>query len=290
MGQSCDEGRCQTTGQGQCPPAPDQTPRCDTACCIGPECLERAPEQAGSTALWLDWTSLDDPASGPVWYDRSVYMRRASPSGSELRVVRRGQAQLLAGSSSKQFISVMDLGDAFDSEADFLLLFVGAQSCDELEGSDSQCVLNRAIKGVGFRLCIAAPGGASAGFRTCDQAEESVPSCKAVVAPPSECGRFELLSLRRVTPVPGAASRLELRREGRPVEMIDATTADLRAQGPLRIGGSPMRPYYGEVALVAVITGTLDEHETCVIERFVLDSLMAAGLRDDSDPLPDDCR
>jgi hypothetical protein len=290
-GEHCVDGRCQGAEMSQCPPAPDQTLRCDVGCCIGNRCLERPSAQAGSTALWLDWTSLDEAESGPIWYDRSTYKRRTNTTDPAPSVTQRAGARLLANSSSDRYIGVPGLTDALGGEEDFLLLFAGAQSCNDFVGDDVQCALNRTSPGAGFRLCIADPGGAPA-IHSCDQSDNSTPSCKVLVAPPSTCGRFELLGLRRFTPVSEAAtshSLLELRRDGRPLESIDSATANLKATRPLLIGGSQNRPYFGSVALVAVLNGSIDAQETCLIEHFILESLKAAGLRDESDPMPDDC-
>jgi hypothetical protein len=290
-GENCIDGRCQGGEQSQCPPAPDQTLPCDIACCIGTQCLERPSAQAGSTALWLDWTSLDDAQAGPIWYDRSTYKRETKTTDPAPSVTLRAEARLLANSSSDRYIGVPGLTDALGGEEDFLLLFAGAQSCDDFVGDDVQCALNHTAPGAGFRLCIADPGGSPA-IRNCDQSDDSTPGCKALVAPPSTCGRFGVLGLRRFTSASEAAtsqSLLELRHDGRAVASIDSATANLKSARPLRVGGAPIRPYSGAVALVAVLTGSIDAHETCLIEHFILESLKAAGLRDESDPIPDGC-
>jgi hypothetical protein len=272
-GQECRAGLCVIIGQRACASS-EAAP-----ICIDEKCPAMFP---ASPELWLDWTSLMTTESGVEWFDRSPNVRRtrATDPGPDVILEPNSGKPLLSLAVSDRYLAVPGLDGPLLGGEGFVLMLASAQRCQDLTGVDAQCILSRSSRDAGLRLCIAGPDhGVDIG--ECLNGEARVTACRAAIAPPTaQCGVIELLTLRRWTDASTAMSWLEIRVDGRHVHAEESDGTRLDSDADLRIGGAPQRPYVGEVALVALLSGSFDEPSTCRLERFVLERLQAAGLRD----------
>jgi len=289
--QACIEGLCQTQA-AECTLGAN-TSLCGEQCCVDGACLDlKRHIPPDSLALWLDWTSLYQGQSAPIWRDRSSNAYRFTNDGPspKLSSSSLSDANVLRFSAIGQYLSLDGPEHFALADSDFLLLAAGSLSCDAPNASAKQCLVTRLEEKSGFRLCATLDPEVPSQLATCAQDDASA-TCVTAVVSGVTCGRMQLLTLRRFSQpaVDGGtvSSLFELRRNAvTQAQLALDSGLELEVLGSLRIGGRAMLSFVGEIAMVALIVGTVDNRGTCELERFLL-GRMAATQWATGDELPD---
>lgn len=255
----------------------------------------------GSLALWLDWTSLYESDSAPIWSDRSVNAATFTSEGSSPEVDSSSELprNVLRFDAGKQYLVPSGEEQFALGDSDFLLLIAGSLRCNTTDPEAIRCLVTRYLrdnraknpedKGRGMRLCATRAEQASA-IETCVH-EDGATRCISAVAGGVPCNQMQLYSLSRTTleadETMSRSSHVELRRNAGTIAQAELDAQlNLDIVSPLRIGGRGGNSLFGEIALVALVVGKVEARERCELERFVLQQLAAANM-DTTSELPD---
>lgn len=246
-----------------------------------------------SLALWLDWTSLYESDSTPIWGDRSAHGATFSSNGPSPEIDSSTELarNVLRFDAGKQHLVASGEEPFSLDDDDFLLLVAGSLSCNTKDTQATPCLVTRfdkdppakdpEDKGRGMRLCATRVEQPS-WIEDCAQ-DDGEARCISAFAAGVACNQMQLFTLRRFTPEADEAmsrvSQFELRHNAVTTAQIerDAQLA-LDVLSPLRIGGRAANSLIGDIALVALVVGKVDARERCELERFVLQQLAAADM------------
>jgi hypothetical protein len=283
-GETCSQGLCQTHA-GECTLGANSS-LCAEQCCLDGACFELKHDiPTASPALWLDWTSLYEDESTPIWRDRSSNTHSFTKDGSTPQFSQAPQSDtnVLRFSAIKQSLA-LEGRELFElKDDDFLLLVAGSLECKAARTDAEQCLVARADeRKSGLRLCARLDHERPSQIATCAEGEAPA-TCVSALVSGIPCGRMALFTLRRAS-APAAdggitSDMLELRHNAVTQARLEVNaTFDLEVDSSLRIGGRAMQSFVGDIALVILIVGTVKARETCELERFLLSRLAAARM------------